>query len=58
MKRPLKRLLTDVAGQDLIEYAFLVAFIALVVAGTLAITGTRLVTLFEAINARILQATP
>lgn len=58
MKRWLTRVLAEEAGQDLIEYAFLVAFIALALAATLELTGGALVTLFEAINARISTAAP
>ena len=58
MKERLKRLLSDEAGQDLIEYAFLTAFIALALAATLVLMGTALVTLYEAINARITSAVP
>ena len=45
-------------GQDLIEYAFLIAFIALAVAAVLVLTGDAIVGLFEAINTAITNATP
>jgi Flp pilus assembly pilin Flp len=39
----------DTAGQDLLEYALLVAFIAMIVYGAVQVTGTRVDALFDTI---------
>ena len=48
--RTLKR---DTAGQDLLEYALLIALIALVAYGAVAATGTSVSTVFNNIATRI-----
>ena len=48
--RSLKR---DTAGQDLLEYALLVALIALVAYGAVQLTGTNVNTVFNNIATRI-----
>ena len=48
--RALKR---DTAGQDLLEYALLIALIALVAYGAVAATGTSVSTVFNNIATRI-----
>ena len=48
--RTLKR---DTAGQDLLEYALLVALIALVVYGAVELTGTNVNNLFTTIAGKV-----
>ena len=48
--RALKR---DAAGQDLLEYALLVALIALVAYGAVELTGTNVNTIFAAIAGKV-----
>jgi len=48
--RALKR---DVAGQDLLEYALLVALIALVAYGAVQVTGTNVNSLFDTIAGKV-----
>ena len=48
--RALKR---DTAGQDLLEYALLVALIALVAVAAVTLTGTHVKTIFEQIAAKL-----
>jgi Flp pilus assembly pilin Flp len=48
--RALKR---DTSGQDLLEYALLIALIALVAYGAVAATGTSVSTVFNNIATRI-----
>ena len=45
----LRTLRRDTAGQDLLEYALLVALIALVAYGAVELTGTNVTSLFTAI---------
>jgi Flp pilus assembly pilin Flp len=49
MKKLLFRFVREEDGQDLVEYAFLVVFIALVVAVSLDVLGVNLNTLFDGI---------
>jgi len=51
--RALKR---DHAGQDLLEYALLVALIALVAYGAVKVTGTNVNTLFDAVASKLGEA--
>ena len=53
--RALKR---DTAGQDLLEYALLVALIALVAYAAVQTTGTNVSTIFTSIAGKIAGATP
>jgi len=48
--RGLKR---DIAGQDLLEYALLVALIALVAYGAVQLTGTNVNAIFSSIAGRL-----
>jgi Flp pilus assembly pilin Flp len=48
--RSLKR---DTSGQDLLEYALLIALIALVAYGAVELTGTNVNTVFSSIATRI-----
>ena len=48
--RALKR---DTAGQDLLEYALLVALIALVCYGAVQLTGTNVNTIFNSIATKL-----
>ena len=48
--RSLKR---DTSGQDLLEYALLIALIALVAVGAVQLTGTNVNTVFNNIATRI-----
>jgi Flp pilus assembly pilin Flp len=48
----LRTLSRDTAGQDLLEYALLVALIALVAYGAVQLTGTNVNTLFANIAAK------
>lgn len=47
MKRLLARLWSDQDGQDLAEYALLIALIALVVIGAVTLLGTNIQTVFN-----------
>jgi len=53
MKSLLKRFVREEEGQDLIEYAFLAVFIALVVTVALNFLGTQLNTKFNAIGQQV-----
>jgi pilus assembly protein Flp/PilA len=46
MKNLIQRLVRDEEGQDLIEYAFLIAFIALAIIGGMGAFGGNIGTLF------------
>ena len=48
--RSLKR---DITGQDLLEYALLVALIALVAYGAVQVTGTNVNSLFDTIAGKV-----
>ncbi len=50
MKDLMKRFIREDEGQDLIEYALLVVFIALFVAATLPLVGTAVNVVFSDIN--------
>jgi pilus assembly protein Flp/PilA len=52
----LRALLRQESGQDLLEYALLVALIALVAVGAVTITGTGVQGIFEAISAQLTTA--
>ena len=49
----LRSLRRDTAGQDLLEYALLVALIALVAYGAVELTGTNVNTIFTNIAAKV-----
>ncbi len=49
----LRALVHDDAGQDLLEYALLVALIALVAVGAVTTTGTNVNTIFQKIAAQL-----
>ena len=49
----LSALRRDTAGQDLLEYALLVALIALVAYGAVELTGTNVNTIFTNIAAKV-----
>jgi pilus assembly protein Flp/PilA len=53
MKNLLKRFIREDQGQDLIEYAFLAVFIALVVTAALTLLGTSLNTAFSNIEGQV-----
>jgi pilus assembly protein Flp/PilA len=53
MKNPLSRFVREDEGQDLIEYAFLAVFIALVVTVALGALGTALNTKFDSIATQV-----
>ena len=46
----LRKLLRNDSGQDLLEYALLVALIALVAVGAITTTGTKVSDIFDAIS--------
>jgi len=52
----LRSLTRDTAGQDLLEYALLVALIALVCYGAVQTTGVNLNTMFTAIAGKLGEA--
>ena len=52
----LRALRRDDAGQDLLEYALLVALIALVCYGAIELTGTNITTIFNAVAGKVGQA--
>jgi pilus assembly protein Flp/PilA len=54
MKRLLARLWSDQNGQDLAEYALLIALIALVVIGAVTLLGTNIQAVFNNIAAALL----
>ena len=54
----LNALRRDAAGQDLLEYALLVALIALVAYGAVELTGTNVNAFFTAVAGKIAGATP
>ena len=49
----LRQLKRDTAGQDLLEYALLVALIALVAYGAVQLTGTNVNTIFSNIAGKL-----
>ena len=49
----LRALLRDAAGQDLLEYALLIALIALVAYGAVELTGTNVNTIFTNIAGKL-----
>ena len=49
----LRMLLRNDSGQDLLEYALLVALIALVAVGAITATGKNVDTIFDAISAKL-----
>jgi len=53
MKQLIARFIREDQGQDLIEYAFLAVFIALVVTAALTILGTSLNTAFSNIEGQV-----
>ena len=53
MKSLLKRFVREDQGQDLIEYAFLAVFIALVVTAALTLLGTGLNTAFSNVAGQV-----
>jgi pilus assembly protein Flp/PilA len=54
----LRALLRDDSGQDLLEYALLVALIALVCVAVIGTTGTGVQTIFQGISDALATATP
>jgi pilus assembly protein Flp/PilA len=52
------RFLSDDSGQDLLEYALLVALIALVCVAVITSTGTNVQTIFQRISTALSTATP
>jgi len=52
----LRALRRDASGQDLLEYALLVALIALVAYGAVQLTGTNVNTIFANIAAKLTTA--
>jgi len=52
----LRALRRDASGQDLLEYALLVALIALVAYGAVELTGTNMNAIFTTIAGRVGQA--
>jgi Flp pilus assembly pilin Flp len=53
MKNLVSRFIREEEGQDLVEYAFLLVFIALVLVATLTLTGGAITNLFTDVNASI-----
>ena len=53
MKNLIQRFIREEEGQDLVEYAFLLVFIALAVSAILIVTGTTITTLFTNVNTGI-----
>ena len=49
----LRKMLRNDSGQDLLEYALLVALIALVAVGAITATGKNVDTIFDAITAKL-----
>ena len=49
----LQSLVRDDAGQDLLEYALLVALIALVAYGAVELTGTNINTIFNTVAGKV-----
>lgn len=49
----LRKLLRNDSGQDLLEYALLVALIALVAVAAITTTGTNVSSIFEAITEKL-----
>ena len=58
MLAPFKALWADESGQDLVEYALLVALIAIVVIAALNILGPMIATVFENIATNLQSAGP
>ena len=56
MRAIVKRLITDEAGQDLIEYALLAAFIALGSVAALIVLGPAILSLFNTVVTKLQQA--
>lgn len=54
----LRALLRDNSGQDLLEYALLVALIALVCVAVITSTGTNVQAIFQSISNALATATP
>jgi pilus assembly protein Flp/PilA len=54
----LRALLRDSSGQDLLEYALLVALIALVCVAVITSTGSGVRNIFSAISSALTTATP
>jgi pilus assembly protein Flp/PilA len=53
MKNMLARLIKEEEGQDLIEYALLAAFIAVVVIAAVQSVGTKVNTIFQNVNTQL-----
>jgi Flp pilus assembly pilin Flp len=53
MKSLIQRFIREEEGQDLVEYAFLLVFIALVLVATLTLTGGAITGLFQDVNSSI-----
>jgi pilus assembly protein Flp/PilA len=54
----LRMLLRNDSGQDLLEYALLVALIALVAVGAITATGTNVSNIFTAISEELVTPAP
>ena len=54
----LRALLKDTSGQDLLEYALLVALIALVCVAVITSTGSGVKTIFQNISSALTTAAP
>ena len=52
----LRKLLRGTAGQDLLEYALLVALIALICVGVITTTGTNVKGIFDKISGELVKA--
>jgi pilus assembly protein Flp/PilA len=52
----LRKLLRGTAGQDLLEYALLVALIALICVGVITTTGTNVQGIFQKITDKLVTA--
>ena len=50
MKNLIQRFIREEEGQDLVEYAFLLAFIALALVVAVTATGTNIIDLFNGVN--------
>jgi Flp pilus assembly pilin Flp len=53
MRHTIERFTRQEDGQDLVEYAFLLVFLALIVAAALILTGGGVTTLFQGVNTEI-----
>jgi len=54
----IRKALRNDSGQDLLEYALLVALIALVAVGAITLTGTKASDIFTKISAKLVAPAP